>query len=342
MNLKRLWHGTRFAVILMLACALAWTSLPTTAHAGVPTVAYQASVQGKGWMPLQRNGTTAGSTAKTARLEALKFKLPAYAQKKGSLVCRVHIAGKGWQAWRALGAVAGYVGKGKSIDAVRIKLTGTLATKYDIVYRTHVSGIGWLGGAKKGASAGGTNGVANVGALRVKFVPKGQIATSGNAYIDLSITRAIKLKHYMTRSLCQLDYPSHFQHGGCCAMSYAVGISIITKRDVNPLSYYRKDWFSPSVYLCYFDDGHIATGEINFNAEEIYDKLRAGKPTLVHYTYSTGQHWVCITGVRAGVNTSELTYADFTAIDPYYGTERALSKCSMFGKVRTVTMRLMS
>lgn len=342
MKLKRLWLGVRVAAILMLACALAWTSLPTTAHAALPKIAYQVSVQGKGWRPWKSNGATAGSTKKAAKLEAVQFKLSKNARKKGSLRCRVHIAGKGWKGWRTLGAVSGSVGKGKTIDAIRIKLTGTLATKYDVVYRVRVGGIGWLGWAKNGASAGVTKGLANLGAIRVKLVPKDQVPTNGGAYLDLSITRAVSLKHYMTRSLCQLDYPSHFQHGGCCAMSYAVGISIITKKDVDPLTYYRKDWFSPKVYLCYFDDGHVETSEIAFDAEQVYSNLRMGKPTLVHYTYSTGQHWVCITGVRAGVNTKDLTYADFTAIDPYYGTERALSTCSMFKKAKSITMRLMS
>ena len=332
----------RVACALTLACGLALTASPATARAAVPTVAYRASLQGKGWQPYQRNGATAGSTKNTARLEALQFKLSSAAKKKGSLVVRVHIAGKGWQGWRALGKPAGYVGKGKAIDAVRIKLTGTLATKYDVVYRVRVGGTGWLGWAKNGASAGVTNGIANVGALKVKLVPKNSVKTGSSAYLDLSVSQATKLKHHMTRSLCQLDYPKHFQHGGCCAMAYAVGISIITKRDVDPTSYYRKDWFSPNVYLCYFDDGHIGSGEISFDAETIYDKLRAGKPTLAHYVYSTGQHWVCITGVRAGVNTKDLTYADFTALDPFSGKEVALTSCSMFTKAGSVTMQLMA
>ena len=341
MKVKHLRMCLRVACALMLACGLALTTSPAAAHAAAPTVAYRASLQGKGWQPYQRNGATAGSTSNTAKLEALQFKLPASAKKKGSLVVRVHIAGKGWQGWRALGTAAGYVGKGKAVDAVRIKLTGTLATKYDVVYRVRVGRTGWLGWAKNGASAGVTNGVANVGALKVKLVPKDSLETTSVAYLDLSVTQDTKLKHHMTRSLCQLEYPKHFQHGGCCAMAYAVGISILTKRDVNPLSYYRKDWYSPNVYLCYFDDGHMGSYRSGFDAEAIYNNLRAGKPTLVHYLYSTGQHWVCITGVRAGVNTKGLTYADFTALDPYSGKEVALTECSMFGKAHTVATQPM-
>lgn len=325
---------TALMVIVALLVALATVAVPTEAQAaGVPTVGYRVSLSGKGWQPLKRNGVTSGSANGKAQIEALQFKLTRSALKRGNLRCRVHVAGRSWQGWRSVGKTAGFVNRGRVIDAVKIKLTGTLALKYDVIYRVRVGGTGWLGWAKNGEPAGVANGTANIGAIQVKLVAKGQPTNEGNAYLDLGITHAIKLQHYMTGSLSQLDYKK-LEHGGCCAMAYAIGISILTKRDVNPTKYFRGG-------MCWYDDGHMGVYRSGFSAKSIYDNLRAGKPTMVHYVHSRGQHWVLAIGVKSGVDVDNLTYADFIVIDPYFGDERPLTKSSYFSLTQTMGYALM-
>ena len=54
---------------------------------------------------------------------------------------------------------------------------------------------------------------------------------------------------------------------------------------------------------------------------EAYDSIQAGKPTVVHVTSGSGQHWICLFGYKDVVDPNNLTLANFVALDPWDGAE---------------------
>lgn len=140
----------------------------------------------------------------------------------------------------------------------------------------------------------------------------------------------IKLQHHMTQSLKQPF------SGPCCAYAYGIGLSIVLKKNVDPMQFYYDDY-------AHFDYGHVGDYS-SYNAGNIYKSLLSGNPVMLHYTYSTSQysseHWVLIIGINGGVSTDKISYGDFIIIDPATGTERSLKDAWQFtnGTVRGIKM----
>ena len=130
------------------------------------------------------------------------------------------------------------------------------------------------------------------------------------------VNTEIKLKHYMNRSLKQ-PYS-----GPCCAYAYGIGLSIVMKRDVDPMQFYING-------LCHYKWGRVGN-YTSFNASTVYNALKNGKPTMIHYTYPGSQHWVLIMGVRNGADPSNLKYGDFYCIDSATGKEVLLTSAWEF------------
>ncbi len=306
------------------------------------TLSYQAHSQDKGWMSTVSEGRTAGTTAQSKRLEALKINLKDYSGNNG-IQYSAHVSNVGWQSWKTSGQIAGTTGRSLQIEAVKIKLAGSNATYYDVYYRLHVAGYGWLGWAKNGAIAGTTGGGIRAEAIEIKLVAKGQsISTGGAAYLDGSnISQGIHLNHHMTGSLDQNSYRLYNAYGnniGCCATAYAIGLSIITGANYNPESFWGNGGAN-------FTMGHV-NNWTTFNANTIYNNLLQGKPSLVHVyyyknEYTTGEHWVLVIGVRAGAQANNLQYSDFTIIDPWGGAEKNLTSIGYWSGRYCIEMRTM-
>ena len=151
-----------------------------------PTLSYKAHVQNIGWQSKANEGTTAGTTGKAKRLEALQIYLKNFDGGNG-ISYRAHVAYIGWQSWKSYGATAGTTGQGRAIEAIQIKLDSSLSSYFDIYYRIHVANYGWLGWAKNGEMAGTTGGGVQAEAIQIKLVNKGSsFNTNGTAYINLS------------------------------------------------------------------------------------------------------------------------------------------------------------
>ena len=127
-------------------------------------------------------------------------------------------------------------------------------------------------------------------------------------------------------SMKQYDYSyftqPHGYNAGCCATAYAIGLSIVTGQPVNPTQFWRNG-------LTYYDQGHVGPYK-GFDANTVYEALKNGKPTMLHYHYkrnngTQGQHWVLIKGIREGADVNNLSYRDFVVIDPASGTEKTLA-----------------
>ena len=137
-----------------------------------PSVNYSTHVQDIGWQGYVKDGSTAGTTGQSKRLEAIRIKLSNNTSYKGRIQYQTHIQDIGWQGWKMNDEMSGTSGQSKRLEAIRIKLTDELAENYDIYYRVHAQEFGWLGWAKNGESAGTAGYSYRLEAIEVKLVEK--------------------------------------------------------------------------------------------------------------------------------------------------------------------------
>ena len=138
-----------------------------------PSVNYSTHVQDIGWQGYVKDGSTAGTTGQSKRLEAIRIKLSNNTSYNGTIQYQTHIQDIGWQGWKMNDDTSGTSGQSKRLEAIRIKLTDELAENYDIYYRVHAQEFGWLGWAKNGESAGTAGYSYRLEAIEVKLVEKG-------------------------------------------------------------------------------------------------------------------------------------------------------------------------
>ena len=137
-----------------------------------PSVNYSTHVQDIGWQGYVKDGSTAGTTGQSKRLEAIRIKLSNNTSYNGTIQYQTHIQDIGWQGWKMNDEMSGTSGQSKRLEAIRIKLTDELAENYDIYYRVHAQSFGWLGWAKNGESAGTAGYSYRLEAIEVKLVEK--------------------------------------------------------------------------------------------------------------------------------------------------------------------------
>ena len=137
-----------------------------------PSVNYSTHVQDIGWQGYVKDGSTAGTTGQSKRLEAIRIKLSNNTSYNGTIQYQTHIQDIGWQGWKMKDDTSGTSGQSKRLEAIRIKLTDELAENYDIYYRVHAQSFGWLGWAKNGESAGTAGYSYRLEAIEVKLVEK--------------------------------------------------------------------------------------------------------------------------------------------------------------------------
>lgn len=157
------------------------TEAPKTTET-IPSISYQAHVQDIGWMPVVKDGATAGTTGKAKRLESLKITLND-AKGNSMIKYRAHVEETGWQGWKTSGQAAGTEHKAKRMEAIQIQLTGAYAEKYDIYYRVHVANFGWLGWAKNGETAGSEGLALQMEAIQIKLVKKNAAFSVGDRHV---------------------------------------------------------------------------------------------------------------------------------------------------------------
>ena len=137
----------------------------------VPDAFVIAHVQRKGWMFPATDGSVAGTTGRSLRLEALALKLPAGVS--GGIEYRGHVQRTGWEkAWKHDGQISGTVRKSRRMEAVQIRLTGEAADAYDVYYRVHAQRYGWMAWAKNGEKAGTQGKSFRLEAVQVVLVAK--------------------------------------------------------------------------------------------------------------------------------------------------------------------------
>jgi hypothetical protein len=137
------------------------TRKAASARPSVPSVVYEAHVQGIGWQGPKRNGETAGTTGRSLRLEALTVRLE---NSNARLEMEGHVENKGWTTVRTNGEIFGTVGEGLRLEAIKIK-----SDQHTVLYRVHVQNIGWSDWKKNGEVAGTTGQALRIEAVEIKL-----------------------------------------------------------------------------------------------------------------------------------------------------------------------------
>lgn len=66
--------------------------------------------------------------------------------------------------------------------------------------------------------------------------------------------------------------------------------------------------------------------------KEAYEQIASGKPTVIHVTGTSNEHWITLIGYREVEDPGALELANFIALDPYDGAEiNAGEKYSLYG-----------
>ncbi|WP_425956319.1 hypothetical protein [Xylanimonas sp. McL0601] len=158
---------------------------------GPDRLEYRAHVQNIGWQDWVPEGTMAGTTGRSLRVEALQLRLPA-GSPSGGVQCSAHVQNIGWTGYVDTGQTCGTTGRSLRVEALRLRLTGSVASQFDIWYRVYVQNVGWLGWAKNGADAGTEGMGLRTESVEVRLVAKGQAGptpqTMPSASIGLTVT----------------------------------------------------------------------------------------------------------------------------------------------------------
>ena len=132
-----------------------------------PSVNYSTHVQDIGWQGYVKDGSTAGTTGQSKRLEAIRIKLTDELAENYDIYYRVHAQEFGWLGWAKNGESAGTAGYSYRLEAIEVKLVekggkapGSTQDAYRqryVSYQTHVQDIGWQG-IKYDGDVAGTSG----------------------------------------------------------------------------------------------------------------------------------------------------------------------------------------
>ena len=65
---------------------------------------------------------------------------------------------------------------------------------------------------------------------------------------------------------------------------------------------------------------------------EAYKQIKSGKPTVIHVSGVSGEHWICLIGYKNAKKPKHLTLANFIALDPWDGAEiTASDRYTLYG-----------
>ena len=156
---------------LVLSIAIVLSSFTVAAFAATANqtgVSYSVHVQDKGWTASESDGSQAGTTGESLRLEALKINLTGDVPTGGGISYQVHVQKYGWVSPISKdGAIAGTTGESKRLEAIAITLNNMPG--YSVEYRVHVQNIGWTGWVKDGAIAGTTGRSLRMEAIEIRI-----------------------------------------------------------------------------------------------------------------------------------------------------------------------------
>jgi len=113
------------------------------------------------------DGTMAGTTGESRRMEAIKIKLTG--DMAGDVIYQTYVRDMGWQGEVKNSETSGVEGQSKQIEAIKIRLEGDVKSKYNVLYRVHVKNKGWLDWVSNGAMAGSDTEGLRIEAIEIKL-----------------------------------------------------------------------------------------------------------------------------------------------------------------------------
>ena len=139
-----------------------------------PKVTYEVHGRNYGWdQGWVFDGTTAGTTGRALRIEALQAKI---VDENGNsipglgITYQAHVQNIGWMDWESDGTTAGTTGRGLQMEAIRMKLTGSEADQFTLTYRVHVQNQGWTDWVAADQEAGTTGKALRAEAVEINIV----------------------------------------------------------------------------------------------------------------------------------------------------------------------------
>ena len=137
-------------------------------------------------------------------------------------------------------------------------------------------------------------------------------ALSGGSNMTLS---------YDAAKIAAVGYQSNgtaLEKKACASYALAYCNAILTGTVTSPHSY----WSSSTNVDCVWSKGGYTTKSYASEAavlQAAYNELMAGKPSILHVTGNTPQHWITIIGCKKTGGGSGISVSDLVAIDPWDG-----------------------
>ena len=173
-------------------------------------------------------------------------------------------------------------------------------------------------------------------ALILALMPNVAFAYSGvfqrvEMMIPGNSTQHEKVLSYDPADIAEIGSQEKSGHNTCCPSYACAYADAVLDGTVHEHSYY-------TCACCTWTDwggGESSFREVGNDEQllrEAYDQIASGKPTVVHVTWSGGEHWIALIGYHDVDDPDHLTLANFIALDPWDGTQiEADSKYSLYG-----------
>lgn len=169
---------------ITIATSVVMACFVTTAFAATTPigVSYSGQVQNVGWMAAVTDGTTAGTSGQSLRLESLKIALTGTLPAGAGIVYQAHVQNKGWMSYQSNGSIAGTVGESLRMEAIAIGLTNLPG--YTVQYKVHIQDIGWTSWKTDGQIAGTVGQSKRIEAIQIKIVAPTVLAVASVSAIN--------------------------------------------------------------------------------------------------------------------------------------------------------------
>lgn len=174
-------------------------------------------------------------------------------------------------------------------------------------------------------TAAEVSGAAQAKSLVVDQFDDAEAVVAGNSII------ANKLLPYDTADIAAIGTQESTGHTICCPSFSCAYADAVIDGTIHDHDYYTcscctwTDWGGGGSF-----DRCVGTDEELLR--EAYDQISAGKPTVIHVTWSGGEHWIALIGYENVTDPDHLTLSNFIALDPWDGQQlNAGSKYSLYG-----------
>lgn len=147
----------------------------------------------------------------------------------------------------------------------------------------------------------------------------------------LDASQSNKLLKYDAADIEAIGSQETSGHGICCPSYACAYADAVLDGTVHDHAYYTcscctwTDWGGGSSW-------NRSAGSDEQLLREAYDQISSGKPTVVHVSWSGGEHWIALIGYKDVEDPDNLTLSNFIALDPWNGSQiDAADKYSLYG-----------